>query len=899
MASADLNGELVNGTGDDHFENDGDRRPSLNASTPDDDLSLRERTSTVPIPPARPIGQVCIDQSSAAQSQPDLLGLPYTSHQSAHMRKRNMDTSLIVSPEVSSEHNSRLSMPPFVFSYSSLRSFENSPSTSSSYANDMALRLGGNEDENAGENSDIDDDAEQAGSSVNSELANCAQNNSIGSTTENAAFVPNSEVEDNSVGATSDVPDTSTNLHTVLNEVNTEDVVEFCDVDANTINTSEHNASASRPQTSAEPDNREAVLHEVEVVINEGNDDNVNVLVKNEAASENMSAECNTNGSSLASFPESFVENSIAIQQETEIPPSNENTSTLSLQQVSQHEVFSVALPPEEHSSQVDDSTVTELSTPDNIVDEGSSSQSDLVRSDIQTNSGISLNESTVNNCNRIICDQQNSNLQHLHGRPERPDENHTIENSVQQASLSRLESGITGNSLMDFESEPDIMNFLPLSSTTPSDMMMPTQSADVEGTSPRRTTGICNLRTLFQIPERDNFNEIPGNAVEGLQQNSEEVSTPLVELSEISSTTQRVDTIGNHENSDSNNPEIRTLGNRENRVSSLDSSGLGRDNLVADGAVNISNRLPSSNSSAEENASSIELLSDAVNNELESRGILGTPLGNRQVATGQASTEDLSSSGTEDEASRNVTTENAPTVHSGLISQSPLDGDAASPRMTSPIPSITHVQYLRSRNISMRLPSRTASHFPVVHVVPPNVPVTRRNSENNLPSIEAEPVLPSTLVESAAGQSSAVATTSLAMDIFDAVDGSREAINAGPSTSHSGASPSEQTSSTSIAPNSEPKRKVSSGNSMNSRKLKPREAGSRHLLNKRGESSVHVHSRRRAREDRANRNRHDNVANVTNEESIPSHRPDSIYGQISDFATDENVPDQPLPLRK
>ncbi len=880
------------------------------------------------------MAQVFMDQSTAAQSQPDLLGLPYTTHENVLMRKRNINNTLSVSPELSAHLNSRLSMPPFVFSCSSLRSYENSPSTSSSFANDMASRAGGNEGENTDENSETDDTSlnEQINRNLNDELA--ATSNSMQSNTRNgcddshsrtlsemtapvqtssevadnqsSTSLPNSEPEGGNLRAES-APSTSTNSDTTVNEVSGDDTNEIREVDDDNNesldNSSEHNSHTS-----------ETVLQENEPITNERNNENDVTEVEDfpaEATVENTNPEGSTNGSVLVSPLESslLLDNSSPAQPDStvsvEFAPSSEDSSSSSLQPFSQHEVLTVDLPPEEPDTSFVESDFTAgvLSGPVNDVCEGTSSDI-LQETNIESSSANQPNTSTENDSrsssdietqDSTNASPNTSSLEHLHPQLEIPDENHISQNSVQHTNLTRFGGEINGDSFMDLESEPDIMNVLSLSSATSPDIIMSTQSADTGGTSPRRIVGTCNLRTLFQIPDRENEGESNDNSVGVIQQDD---TTPSEDVRENSDNRQVTGTIGNHDNSDIIQPDIETSGNHDSSASNVVTSGLTDGELGAHGHT--SDTLPSSSTPVFENSTSsvtevLDVLPDNGQCQMD------------QVCTEEAT---ATTNSTEDELTEN--SQSTSTVDGSLNSQSSCDEPTSQrPTLPSPVSSITHVRHLRSKKVSIRLPSRTASPLPVVHVVPPNVPVSRRNSESDGPSasIEADPILSATRLDSPVQESSLAVARSLVRDVFDAPDGSQEATNVGASTSHSGTSLSEATagaptSSVSGTSNSGPKRRSSSGSSQsarNKRKNKSRNRTSRHssATDPTDDAESLGQSRRRVNDERPNRNHVDNTTEETNDESSPSHRPASIYVQISDFARDEDVLDEPLPPSK
>lgn len=942
--SGDQNGELLNGTDEEHAESDGDRRPSLNASTPDDDLSVRERTSTVPISPARTIAQVYMNQSAEAQSQPDLLGIPYTTHENVLVRKRNINNSL--GPQLSVD--SRLSMPPFVFSCTSLRSFDNAPSTSSSYANDMSLRIGDNESENTGENSETDDTSlnEHINRDLNDEneaLPNSVQTSSLSapdspgeiicetgasehqtsSAVESmgpSGSVPAVELESTCL-STEHTPSTSANSDTIINGVNSEETSEIRDVNANNVsvgNSDENNSLSGELGTSAVNDVSETVVEQDEPVANERNIDNIS-NVNEHQETESEETEDSTNASDVVCSPEASLseDNSFLDQRHSasaEIAPSSEDSSTLPLQLSSQYSALTVDLPPVEPSISLGERDVTlgeEFSRRGNDIEEATSSN---ILEGSEDNSANRPNTLPLNNVSELSVTGtedptscRTTDIEHSNEQLEIPDENNRSQNSVERTSFSMFGADVTEESFMNLESEPDIMNVLSLSNTNTSDVVMSTQSADIGSTSPRRTMATCNLRTLFQIPDGDNAAQTIDNSVGRIQQQddttrSEEVSSDTNVL-ENSATTQRViGTVETNENSDAIEQATGT-------------SDLGAGSLNAFSTADISDISSSSSTSAVENSTSSELLLSG-GNELANTEVLGMPSG--QYEEEQVEQERTFTNTTENELSQRTrieTSASGATLNASLISQSSTNDELRSPRssLSSPIPSITQVRYLRSKNLSIRLPSRTSSPLPVVHVVPPNVPVSRRNSENDLflSPIEADPILAATRLDSRSRESSPVVTRSLARDVFDAPDGSREVINAGASTSHcdtslsepTAATPTSSTSSTSDGSISAPQRRSSSGSGKNRKKNKQRSRSNRQPSTNEPtegvESLEQAQSGRRIIEERTNRNVVDNPSEQTNDESSPSNHRASIYNQISDFASDEDVLDESLPPRK
>ena len=872
-----------------------------------------------------------MNQSAEAQSQPDLLGIPYSTHENVLVRKRNINNSFV--PQLSAD--SRLSMPPFVFSSTSLRSFENSPSTSSSYANDMSLRAGGNENENTGENSETDDTSlnEHSNRNLNGEieaLSNSVQTSTLrapdgpsetifemtseqtyseAESTQPSSSVSNSVLVSSSF-STEHATNTLASSNTMINEVNNEDNSEIRDVSANDVSldqSDENNSYTGELGTNAVSDVSETVIREDEPMANERNIDNISDVNEVQVAPEETEDVSDTVSPVESSL---LVDNSFLDQQDSavsdEIAPSSEDSSTL----LSQDDVLTVDLPPVETSTSLGERDVTSgevLSTPDNDLEDGTISNILQGSDNIETNSACRPNTLNLNNVGTLSDSASacTSDIEHSSEQLEIADENNRNQNSVGHTSFSMFGTDVIRESFMNLESDPDIMNVLSVSNTNTSEVVMPSQSAETEGTSPRRAMAIGNLRTLFQIPDRDNTTQTVDNSLARMQQQDETIPSDEVssdtDVLENSATTEGVTgTIGTNENNDAIEPDTGT-------------SDLSGSSSNAYGTADISDVSSGSSTSVVENSTSSELLLNG-GNDLTNREMQTMPAGRCEVE--QAVQGRAFSGTTENELSQSTRTGTSPsgaTINASLISQSSTNDEPRFPRtsLSSPVPSITQVRYLRSKNLSIRLPSRTSSPLPVLHVVPPNVPVSRRNSENDLllSPIEADPILPATRQESPARESSTVVTRSLARDVFDAPDGSREVINAGASTSHCDTSLSEPTaavatSSASDVSNAAPQRRSSqSGNAKNRKKNKSRSRSSRQSSTTEPtegvESSEQIQSRRRIIDERPNRNLVDNSLEQSNDESSPSHHRASIYNQISDFARDEDVLDESLPQRK
>ncbi|XP_028415396.1 E3 ubiquitin-protein ligase HECW2-like [Dendronephthya gigantea] len=885
LDSGDPNGELVNGTGSEHPDSEGDRRPSPNPSTPDDDLSLRERTSTVPIPPPRAMAQVFIDQSTAAQSQPDLLGLPYTTHENV-LRRRNLDLSLSITGELTSELNSRLSMPPFVFSSTSLRSFENLPSTSSSFATDMASRPVENDQENTSENSDVDNISlnEPVSTNLNSELEESPSNmqtlsdNSLSMNgtahvvtederNENATPLTNSEIEGNNAAAENPT-NTLPCSDPILNEGNSDRSIEMPEAAANDLslnNCNEESSHLSEQQTSADTAISDTVLQEDVLDTNDGN---------NEVNSEVNDTEEFSPEETVDAIAEQSASNVPLAEPDLPVSAdsahSSENSSVSTVAQSSQHEVLTAVLPPDEQGS-----SFREHVGPVNEVDEVTSSNVYPGQMD-DGNQSYSL---AVNDSSTETEDSSGTGL--LPSHSERMDE---TQNPIRQmnSTFRSFENDSfmfgRGDSFMDLESEPDIMNVLSLSNNTTSDVIMPTNSADVEGTSPRRTVGTCNLRTLFQIPDRENSTRTRIH-----QDDEDSVGVGVNNMSQGDNTVQE-DQV--------NFVERENIENSDSALVVVSSN--------THESENVSRSLPSSRTS--EVVDSTFALFGVDDSELDGNS------DNDRRRLENATTDAASAIGntTGESLSQNTSAENSDASTAADISQSSND-ELTSP---APIPSITHVRYLRSKHLSIRLPSRTASPLPVVHVVPSNIPVSANDSSDDLPgsSIEAEPVLPATRLDPPVRESTPIVSRSLARDVFDAPDGSGDDVNVGASTSNAVSSLQQdilmaQVSSASGVSHSAQSRKSSSssqsGNARNKKKNKSRSRTSRDSSTTEpteGAESTSGQARvgRRAGEERANRTL--TTADEPNDESASSNRGASIYVQISDFPSDEDVLDEPLP---
>ena len=946
----DENGDLVNGTGEEHPDSEGDRRPSLNASTPDDDLSVRERTSTVP--PARTIAQVYMDPSTAAQSQPDLLGIPYSAHENVLIRKRTINSSLSISPE---HLNSRLSMPPFVFSSTSLRSVENTPSTSSSYANDMAMRAGGNDEESTRENSSADDTSlnEQVNRNLNEEMTAASTSEEINTRGEcdsptgtiisdvsssitgthqlsseaegnqNSTPVSGSEHEVSIADIEGEnIPSSALNSDTVMNMNEANDEIADGNNDITLEIFSEQNSQTSEQERIADALVTETLPETTDLDSsseerNDGNNQNVSEINEfeelepsSEAGSENANTETQERTTvSVVISPQdasSLIANSFAAQEPSSIhddsEPSGEHDLPIS-GQLSLHEEVNADLSNDEINLSLvqRDSPIEEgLSLPVNEQSEETSSANSLENCNDERGR---TNQPTNDTC--TLSDVQALELSSVslsateHSPGPRTEQEISDETQVDQSSIdhmsditplfTRFGGDLTRESFMDLESEPDIMNAFSLSHTT-SDVVMPTQSADIEGTSPRRTVGTCNLRTLFQIP--DSENNFAADTAENSFERIQQVSTSLVEgVSEDSDVLQNIDTMQR---------VAAGSGDLDGDTTSSDAAVMNISDLDTQVNSSVSELPPSNSRTSVESMAAGETMLHSRNDEVDYSGLLATTSSNEQRHAEQSSADGAMPPSTQPETSDTTSTnDERPPQRSNLI---------------SPIPSITHVRYLRSKNVSIRLPSRTPTPLPVVHVVPPNVPVSSSKSDGDLPSsIEAEPVVPATRLDSSVvfnRESNLVGGRSLARDVFDAPVGVQEAVNAGASTSHSSHSEDitgAQRASVSHVPHSASKRRTScdssqSGSVKNKKKSKTRNRSSQSSLTDRtdgaGPSSRQAQSRRRASEERENRNL-PNTTEEANDESTSSHRPASIYVQISDFARDEDVLDEPLPPRK
>ena len=845
------------------------------------------------------MAQVFMHQSTAAQSQPDLLGLPYTTHENVVMRKRDLDLSLSITGELASELNSRLSMPPFVLSSGSLRSFENSPSTSSSYATDMASRPAEIDQENASGNSDIDTSLnEPVRTNLNNEMEESPNNmqtlsdNSVSMNSavhvptedesyENSTFLTNSENEGNDVDAESPT-NTSPCPNPILNEEISDNTIEIHSVDVtdeNLNNCRERNIQLSEQETLADAAIGETVLQEDELMNNDGN---------NEVNSEVNDAEEFLPEASVDNIAEESTNNVPLAEQDLPASAdgarSSEDSLVFTAAQPSQHEVLSAELPPDERVSLFGGplEPVNEVDASSNVDPE-------------QMDDGNQSYSSEVNDPNTETEDSSNTSASGL--QPLHREETDEIQNSVRQtnSSLRSFENDTVmfgrGNSFMDLESEPDIMNVLSLSNNTTSDVIMPTNSADIEGTSPRRTVGTCNLRTLFQIPDRENASGTMDSIPTRIQQDE----------------AAGVDMGANVSGDNTVQGDFGKFDDRDN-VENNDSASV-IVSSVTQGSDNVSRSSPSSGISEIADSSLNEALLGNDNNELDGNSdVSGT--GNDRGRLENAITDAGPIGNSTDKSFSQNSTENSDASAAADISQLSND-ELTSP---APAPSITHVQYLRSKHLSIRLPSRTASPLPVVHVVSPKVPVSPNDSGDDLPAnfIEAEPVLAATRLDPPLRESTPIVSRSLARDVFDAPDGLGDDVNVGASTSSSISflqpnTSRTQTSSASGVSHLAQNRKSSSsssqsGNTRNKRKNKSRSRTSRNSSatepTEFAEStSGQVRARRRVGEERANRIL--DTTEETNDESASSNRGASIYVQISDFPSEEDVLDEPLPQRK
>ena len=292
--------------------------------------------------------------------------------------------------------------------------------------------------------------------------------------------------------------------------------------------------------------------------------------------------------------------------------------------------------------------------------------------------------------------------------------------------------------------------------------------------------------------------------------------------------------------------------------------------------------------------------------------------------------------------SSTNGTSENRvkPSTSSNRESSPAVSNERTTARAATParIPSFTHVRYLRSKNVSIRLPSGKSTTLPVVHFVPPNIPLSPNSLQQpNVTQaavvaipVEAEPVLPATFVDSNAHlnrRSSSTARESLSNpgDVFlveHRQDGGQRigaeastshvtpsgatALDPGPSAASHSAPKRRSSSEGAQSGNTKVKKKGKSRNRTSSREVsvaEPRENPERtpRELRENPEVAADPSVRRRRHEDASNRQLEVPQSHTGGEQrnDASSPRAASIYVQISDFATDDDVSEESLPARK
>ena len=1014
----------MNGTSEEQ-DSEGDRRPSLNTSTPDDDQSYRDRTSTVPVHSGRSLAQVYLDQTQEAQSQPDLLGLPYTSHENVRLRKKTTNDQLILNPERGNELTSRLSMPPFVFSSSSLHSIGNFPSTSSSNANDVSMRT-------------LNDE----GTSSQEQPSSCSLENSRG-TSDNDISSTNTEVipqegmsstsEPTSVPHTSNTLDGSTHSSVdgesdvnsislsnaeqeivrrsreVSNSLNNlcdteESQSSFISYSDNTEvypTVQNNNASIANDGSARELTDNTSSTTEMErepniqlatvdseanndmhhsrtgsptllptVNHDEGNNENVTL---NEVPSELPPGL----GSSETEAQSRTVAENLDEQEVTtgalELSPVNASTSeetpsfietptsVLGTEMSSTSiEILTVDLPPND----VNATSVEELNSPSielnpGLLDETEeavssvgqdrvdSEMSDVNPTNHEESSGLSESLVVSNDSMEVSVTENreslNSNTLRQEPAPAINFEGHDLlvrggddsEQSVNTNSTC-LGAEVNGHPLMDVESEPDIMNIASIPNSFSSNLVIPSQTTNVsqpESTASRRTLGSCNLRTLFQVPDNDDSlaNELPDDLQEITELETSPSGTESTSLTNAptSENVNGMNPLGDPSEStdrtassdhgaveaSSNSPSIHqstvTSSTAGNTVSDLTVDENSRSSETLERETNIDSAL----------TELVQIRSDNAQPEEIELAELGQVIMNTTVGDTTESSTTPTTAVPDDGIRANTSCNRMATSTLSSNTRTTAQGTALSARM----PSITHVRYLRSKNLSIRLPSETSTALPVVHVVPPHIPLSSNTThQTNVDqiasgdsSIEAEPVLHAVPVDSVVahlnGESRTVENSS---NPDDSLDAGRQTMSAEASTSHSGVSASGASAvnpgpSTSVASHSASKRR-SSGEGSQGGNTKARKKGkSRNRTNRESLTGDHRHNielaaakqqpTRRRNEGATNRHldvaRNDTAGGQDDAES--SQRPASIYVQISDFPSDEDVVEEPLPPRK
>lgn len=879
-----------------------------------------------------------MEHSQEAQSQPDLLGLPYSMHE--NVRTRNKAAANKLSPEFTNGISSRLSMPPHVFSSIIVEGFHDF-SSSSSNANNISNRTLNNEDQEAstsqeqqsscnleenefGSHNDVTNTSgvsvlDEAGSSL-SEVATGVSSSDVGTSRKlsnalnnvDAASLSHSQQNDNlgtpeNSSNQQEIPLTSlsnsngTDLSMVVengaqatnddvterdSSYNNSSVVEMdCELNSTPVivDESETNIEPSDTRTESQPTvNHEQENNEQDFRLNENGADLPQVLgsetsrtVLDNTYEESPSSLARTMSTS-APIPDILI---------VELPLADEISSS-----------FNERLMLESSSNEVEES-IDSVSCEQDFREINSGNPTDTEET---PSFAEPLGVSNDNMASSTAENQESTN----DSRPS-PERLSTAVVCNGDFSSTAFGSEVNGHSFMDVEAEPDIMNAFSVSNSSSSDLLIPSQSTPLsDDATSRRTLGSCNLRTLFQIPDNDNSL-------------ASEISDDAQEISETTFSTNT----SFLENSEGINPSTDPLESFQNTS----------DSGVTEAVSSSNNYDPSPESanvrSNTENLDSNETLER--NGESGIAEFLQTNCENGQHAEIEQAEAGLTNATAT--SSTNDTSENRvkPSTSSNRESSPAVSNERTTARAATParIPSFTHVRYLRSKNVSIRLPSGKSTTLPVVHFVPPNIPLTPNSlhQANGAQAavvaipVEAEPVLPATFVDSNArldGSSSSTTRESLSNpgDVFpveDRQDGGQR-VGAEASTSHvtpSGAAALDP--GPSMASHSAPKRRSSSegaqsGNTKVKKKGKSRSRTSSRdvpVAEQRDNPEVAAAPpvRRRRNEDASNRQLEVPQSPTDGEprSDASSPRAASIYVQISDFATDDDVTEESLPARK
>lgn len=886
----------------------------------------------------KPLAQVYMDHSQEAQSQPDLLGLPYSTHE--NVRTRNKSENNKLSPEFSNGMSSRLSMPPHVFSRLAVEGFDDFPSTSSSNANNISNRTLNNEDQEAstsqeqqssrnleenGLSSDNDmtntsgvNVSDEAGSSLN-EVATGICSSDVGTSQElsnavnnvDAASLSHSQLDDNlgtpenssnqqeipstSLSNSNGTPATNDNGSERDSSNNNNSSVVEMDYEPNSIPVNVGEREANVDPSNTRPASQPTVNHEQENNVqdfrmNESGEDLPQVLgsetsrtVFDNTYEESPSSIVRTMSASAPS-PDILI---------VELPLADENSSPLNED-----------LMLESRSNEVEES-INSVSFEQDFPEINGENPTDTEEI---PSFAEPLGVSNDNMTSTTAENQESTNDSHPSSEP--------LSTAVAcngDSSFTAFGSEVNDHPFMDVEAEPDIMNAFSISNSSSSDLVIPSQSTPLsDDATSRRTLGSCNLRTLFQIPDNDN------SLANGLSDVAQEIthSATAVTISEtISTNTNFI------ENCEGANPSTDPL---ESFQSTTDSG-------VTEVVSSSNNYDPSPESanvrSNTENLDSNETLERNVDFEIAE--VLQTNCENAPRAEIEQAEVGLTNATAT--SSTNGTSENRvkPSTSSNTESSPAVSNERTTARAATParIPSFTHVRYLRSKNVSIRLPSGKSTTLPVVHFVPPNIPLSPNSlHQPNVAQaavvaipVEAEPVLPATFVDSNAHlnrRSSSTARESLSnlgdISLVDDRQDGGQRVGTEASTSH--VTPSGATAldpGPSAASHSAPKRRSSSegaqsGNTKVKKKGKSRNrTSSREVSVAEPRENLEVAAdppvRRRRHEDASNRQLEVPQSHTGGEQrnEASSPRAASIYVQISDFATDDDVSEESLPARK